>query len=41
MHSNPLGPLGKKLLLLKTRKSARYFGAYTNAKKCVACSQLR
>ena len=49
MHSNPLGP-SKKFLLLKTTKNARYvrslgekphFFAYTEAKKGVSSGRVR
>ena len=49
MHSNPLGP-SEKFLLLKTTKNGRYvrslgkkshFRAYTEAKKGVARGQVR
>ena len=50
MHSNRLGPSGKKFLLLKTTKNARYvrslgnkpiLGAYTEAKKCAMRRKVR
>ena len=50
MHSNPLGPSEKKIILCKSTKKARYvrslgkkthFGAFPEAKKGVARAQVR